>query len=411
MPRDTFPPFRVDVSVLFGKAIPARGHRVDWIVQSAEPARRGREERFGNGRAWVGPSVAGDHAVAKAVRFVQRLAHETTVLLRARRGYDVVQSKDEFVGALLALAAARWSGARFVYWLSFPFPEDWVRSAAEGEARYPRINRLRGWLFGRLLYRVLLPAADLVFVQSPQMRDDIAAHGIEVDKLCPVPMGVEEHLLEGDAEPAVEPTVVYLGTMVRTRRIELVLDAFARVLAAMPAARLLMVGGEPDEVGRLRDYAVTLGIAGRVVFTGKVTRDEALARVREAHVGVSPFCPTPVLDSTSPTKLMEYFALGRPAVANEHPEQTRVIAESGGGLCVPYRADAFAEAMLTLLRDSQRARSMGRRAREYARQRAYPIIAGYVIKRYQRLLAERPAALRTSATRRRGRSNPPLPPR
>jgi glycosyltransferase involved in cell wall biosynthesis len=357
-------------------------------MQSSTPAARGHAARYGNGVAWVGPAMGGSSALAKAVRSVQAFVHQLSVLRRARTGrYDIVQSKDDFLGALLALAGARASGARFVYWLSFPFPEDWLRSVQEGDARYPWVNRMRGRLSGCLLYRVLLPAADFVFVQSEQMREDVATQGIPRDKLFPVPMGIEEWMLDGDAVPARQPTLAYLGTMVRTRRIDFVLDVFARVLRCVPEARLLMVGGEGEDVDRLRRHARELGVADRVVFTGSVPRDEALAYVRQAHVCLSPFYPTPVLDSTSPTKLMEYFALGRAVVANQHPEQSRVLAASGGGLCVPYEVEAFAEAAVSLLRDPQRAAAMGRRGREYARARSYRHIARSVVAQYQGRLA------------------------
>ena len=79
-----------------------------------------------------------------------------------------------------------------------------------------------------------------------------------------------------------------------------------------------------------------LGIADRVVFTGALPRDEAFAYVRAADVCLSPIYPSPMLDVASPTKLVEYMALAKPVIANEHPEQTQVLDASGGGLHVPW---------------------------------------------------------------------------
>ncbi len=42
-----------------------------------------------------------------------------------------------------------------------------------------------------------------------------------------------------------------------------------------------------------------------------------------------------ILRAASPTKLVEYMAMGKAVVANDHPEQKRVIEESGAGYCVP----------------------------------------------------------------------------
>jgi glycosyltransferase involved in cell wall biosynthesis len=104
--------------------------------------------------------------------------------------------------------------------------------------------------------------------------------------------------------------------------------------------------------------------------------------VQEADVCVSPFFPTPVLNSTSPTKLIEYLAMGKSVVANDHPEQRLVMAESGGGYCVPYDEQAFADAIVRLLREPQVAQDMGRRGREYVmKHRSYEVVADIVEQR------------------------------
>jgi len=77
-----------------------------------------------------------------------------------------------------------------------------------------------------------------------------------------------------------------------------------------------------------------------VVFVGQLPQPEALVYVQESDVCTSPFYPTPILQSASPTKLVEYL---RPAtrVANDHPEQRRVIEDSGAGICTPYDEGAL----------------------------------------------------------------------
>ena len=110
----------------------------------------------------------------------------------------------------------------------------------------------------------------------------------------------------------------------------------------------------------------------------------------EADVCASPFHPTPVLRSTSPTKLVEYMALGKAVVANDHPEQRRVIDDSGAGLCVPYEEQAFAAAIVTLLKNPEIARAMGERGRRYAMEnRSYTVIADAVEKRLLDIVEDR----------------------
>jgi glycosyltransferase involved in cell wall biosynthesis len=86
-----------------------------------------------------------------------------------------------------------------------------------------------------------------------------------------------------------------------------------------------------------------------------------------------------VLNAGSPTKLIEYMALGKAVVANDQPEQRQVIAESQAGLCVPWDETAFAAAAVRLLRDPALCAEMGLRGRRYVeRVRDYRAIASGV---------------------------------
>ena len=383
---DTFPPTRVDVSVLFGEELAARGHRIDWILQSEADCDRSYVASWGGGQVWVAPSNHKRSLIGRLLKHAAGICNDARIfhLLRGDR-YDAIEVKDKFIGGLFAVLAARLYRKRFVYWLSFPFPEFYLTKARDGMAPYPLLYRLRGMGFGFLLYRVLLPAADHVFVQSEQMRRDIAAKGIPLAKLTAVPMGIKlDSQMSSPAPasrsriPAGQPCFMYLGTLGRERRIDFLLRVLVRVLREVPETKLYLVGkGEQaeDEV-YLQQEAQRLGVLPGVVFTGQLPRQEALQYVQDADVCVSPFYPTPILNSTSPTKLVEYMAMGKAVVANTHPEQQLLIDQSGCGYCVPYEEDAFAAAILKLLRAPEIARAMGERGRRYViGQRSYGVIA------------------------------------
>jgi len=153
-------------------------------------------------------------------------------------------------------------------------------------------------------------------------------------------------------------------------------------------AKLCLVGAatEPGEENELKELAIELGIEDSTIFTGFLPMAEAWAYVGQADVAVSPFYPTPILCSTSPTKLVEYMAMGKPVVVNDHPDQKKVITESGGGICVTYDEHAFAAAIVELLNDPEQARIMGVRGRRYIEQhRSYTVLATQLEQRYREL--------------------------
>jgi glycosyltransferase involved in cell wall biosynthesis len=389
---DTFPPTRVDLSVLFGTELARRGHTIDLILQSEADCAAPYTSAWEGGRAWVGATNLGPSLVSRVVKHLRGIGNDLRVFSRLRRRhYDAVEVKDKFLSGVMALLASRLSRTRFIYWLSYPFPEHYLLRAADGTARYPLLYKLRGAAFKWLLYRWLLPKADHVFVQSEQMRLDVAAQGIRLDKMTAVPMGVRIELCAAPdlsqrrrLLPSAVPCVLYLGTLNRVRRLDFLIRAFARVVAVKPQALLYIVGqgDHPEDRTFLENEAARWSIGSSVVFVGQLPQPEALVYVQESDVCTSPFYPTPILQSASPTKLVEYLAAGKPVVANDHPEQRRVIEDSGAGICTPYDEGAFAAAILSLLEDPARCRAMGERGRRYViEHRSYGAIADLVERR------------------------------
>jgi glycosyltransferase involved in cell wall biosynthesis len=392
---DKYPPFRVDVTVLFGKKLAARGLQVDWILQSQEACDNEYQAQWGGGTVFVGRTDLGSSRRHRIRKHLLGLWNDLHVRRRVReKQYDILEVKDKILATLPAMWAA-WRGhALFVYWLSFPHPEASLHLARIGEARYPWLYRIRGWTHFKLLYGFVLKRAAHVIVQSEQMKMDLISYGIAAEKMTAVPMGVDlgtfVSIAPAERHENSGPVVCYLGTLAGERKIDFVVRSFAQVVEHFPTATLLLVGDgdRPGDVEQIRSEALRLNILDRLTITGFLRQKDALQLVASADVCVSPFAPTPILNSTSPTKLVEYMALARPVVANNHPEQERVLMESKAGICVPYTEQAFADAIVRILRDPVEAESMGRRGRAYVEQnRDYERIADMVEGLYRQLAA------------------------
>lgn len=386
---DRFKPFRVDVKILFARELVARGYRMDWIMQSDEACNSDYVTRWGGGDAWIGKTDIGTSRLARIRKHVHAIANEFRMfrLVKTRR-YDCIVVKDKFIAPLLALVAGRLNQIPLIYWLSYPIPEESLLRARDGTARYPILYRIRGLFFRFLLYRVILRGAHHVLVQSEQMKRDVMAMGLPADKLTAVPMGVDlgsipyQETIAG--KPAMDgrpKTLLYLGTLIKVRHLDFLIRVVAMARREIPDIRLVFVGDgdDPSDRALLEAEAARCRVTDAVEFTGFLPMDAAWRIVATADVCVSPFYPTPILNSTSPTKLIEYMAMGKPVVANDHPEQRQVISESNAGLCVAWDESEFAAAAVRLLRNPEMAAAMGRRGRQYVeRYRDYRSIAAMV---------------------------------
>lgn len=389
---------RVDLSCLFGQGLGRRGLLLDWYLRSFEPGGPTQRATYFDRPA----RICGRSRLPGALGRALSKLHEGLAIFHffgaALFGkHDIVQVRDDFVAGPLGLLAARLSGKRFIFWLSYPFPEARLMDAREGRSQFAWYSRLAAMQNGLALYRWLLPHADHVFVQSEQMKRDVLRAGMDASRFTPVPMGLPDADLPAACEPPKEPLVLYLGTLVRVRRLEMVVQAFERVRREMPQAKLVFVGegNHPGDRQALHEEVLRLGLENDVIFTGQLPREQALQWVRRAAVCLSPFFPTFVLRSTSPTKLVEYMALGKAVVANDHPEQAQIIADSGAGICTPWSAEAFAQAMLELLRDGERIARAGEAGRRWVMDnRLYSRIAADLLPIYRRLANRGDAAQR-----------------
>jgi glycosyltransferase involved in cell wall biosynthesis len=384
--RDPLPPRRADVLTLFGVELPRHGIHTALVGQAAPDA----------APAWPGGALHLAGRFGGAVNSVLAPLRDTWRLLRATRASkpDLIQVRDKILVAVCAVLAAALLRIPFVYWMSFPIVEGYAVHARTGRVRFAVLHWLRAWSTRLLLYRLVLRRASLVFVQSAAMADALAARGVPRARLAPVPMGVDLALIDRvtptqDVRLAGHRIVIYLGSVARSRASLFLLELATALAAARPDVLLVIAGDAPTPAEATWFRAALTGHAN-VLFTGWLAHADALGYVARAAVGISPIPRGALFDVSSPTKLVEYLALGVPAVASDIPDQCDVIAQSGAGHCVPMTVAAFCAAIADLLDDPDRA-ARGARGREWVRShRSYDVLGRQVATRYRGLLAEAP---------------------
>jgi glycosyltransferase involved in cell wall biosynthesis len=393
---DGYPTSRPDVAALFGRYLPRCGIQTDLVAQARDVA-AGAASEWEGGRVILSRRT-GRRAQDQLVAFL----NDIKALWQVRPdAYDAIQVRDKVFAAVFAVWVGRARRLPVFYWMSFPMSEGYIRVAREGGFS---IGALR-WLFlmvkghvGRtVIYGYVLPRCAHVFVQSEHMLEDVAAHGIPRDRMTPVPMGIDlERSFPTRAEAhhddslAGRRVVAYLGSFEQFRRLDFLLEVMQQLAATVPDAMLLMIGDgvQPEDRRQLERMAASLGIADRVVWTGWVSPNDAWRWLANANVAVS-FIPRGALyDCASPTKVVEYLALGIPVVANDQPEQKRVIEESGAGFCCDFDHASVVSAIRQVLTHPEIADRMHASGPRYiTAERGYDRIAERVSKVYRRYAA------------------------
>lgn len=184
------------------------------------------------------------------------------------------------------------------------------------------VHTLRGPLWRALRRWIASAAARLTAVGNPlaaQLRDEC---GRDVDV---IPMGVD---MDTVFVPAVRSqpahTLLYVGRLVAQKRPEEAMQAFREVSDCRAGLRLEMIGDGPlrDKLGAL---AVSLGLADRVKFTGRLAHAELAGRYQEA---LATIIPSGGVDAPEGLGLVavEALACGCPVVAAPNPALQAVLS-------------------------------------------------------------------------------------
>ncbi len=166
--------------------------------------------------------------------------------------------------------------------------------------------------------------------------------------------------------------IVYSGGMSERTGVFVLLDAVEQIVQRGLRPKVLMFGysDRPEFRAEFLRKAAEKKIADCFELLARVPHEQVALLLSQARVGVAPLQPIPKFLKNIPTKLFEYWACGLPIVASNLPP-IRMFFREGiyGHLVDPTDAQQFANAILNLLSNPQKALWMGEQAREAVRTR------------------------------------------
>lgn len=290
---------------------------------------------------------------------------------------DVIHAHSPALNGLAALRAARKFHLPLVYEVR-AFWEDAAvdhGTCREGDARYRAT---------RALETHVLRNTSVITCICEGLRGDIAARGIPADKITVIPNAVDiEHFqLGGKADESLarsldlegKTVLGFIGSFYSYEGLSLLLQAMPAMSVRLPDIRLLLVGGGKEEAA-LKQQAQTLGIADKVVFTGRVPHAEVQRYYDLIDVLVYPRLSMRLTDLVTPLKPLEAMAQGRLVVASDVGGHRELIRDGETG-CLFRAGDAqhLSDTVLRLLAARQLWPALRAAARYFVeRERNWPV--------------------------------------
>jgi glycosyltransferase involved in cell wall biosynthesis len=225
----------------------------------------------------------------------------------------------------------------------------------------------------RFLEDSCLRSADAVITICPALADYVVQRIVHANKHFLIENSIFDPVSivnKQSAEPRVsafdqlinipkgKPVIVYAGTLEHYQGIDLLLDAFKKVVVANAEAHLLIVGGTDEQLQYYSSIASEVGISERCRFTGRVSPEVARQYNLMATLLVSPR----ITGLNTPLKIYEQLASGIPLVATAIHAHTQVLDNSVAFLAAP-KGDELARAILQALSSKEERQRKARNAK------------------------------------------------
>jgi glycosyltransferase involved in cell wall biosynthesis len=155
--------------------------------------------------------------------------------------------------------------------------------------------------------------------------------------------------------------ILYAGTFEAYQGLDLLVDASKEVIRRRKDVRFLCVGGNENQIGRIKLLAYQRGVTEYFIFPGTVPPEEVEAFFRIASILISPR----ISGTNTPLKIYSYLRSGVPIVATNIVSHTQVLTDDVALLVEP-QPESLGSGVLRLLEDVQLCSRLAENARRLA---------------------------------------------
>ena len=260
-------------------------------------------------------------------------------------------------------------------------------------------NALQKNIYDTFVERPLLARANAVHFVSQVERHDSAYAQITANKSVVVPIGMNRaqwidiapqiiNALDNTLNNALNnthPLIAFFGYLSYRKGLDILIDALPAILARQPNARLVIAGGDTDNISHeLQQRANTQGVSNNLTWLPNITRAQARWLLERADC----FALPSRAESFS-IGILEALSLGTPVVASRESTWD-TLQQQGFGFNCALTSHSVAQCILKVL-DTDRTTRQQQRAAIAARIQSeftWDICGAKMLNLYQQLLSQ-----------------------
>ncbi len=260
------------------------------------------------------------------------------------------------------------AGLRFARRRGLPFVLEVNSPLVDETSRYRRLVLAE---LAEAVERYLFNNADHIIAVSDELKGYISKIAPQA-RVTVVPNGVRvEHFQEAERFDyddrsadldGSDFTVGFVGSLKPWHGLEILINSFAEFVSNYKKSRLLIIGGEKRLIRQFEKQYHERGLDGKVIFTGAIPYEKIPSMLQKTDVLVAPY-PGLVDFYFSALKIFEYMAAGKPIIASDIGQISRILTNEETAILVPPGdGKALHDAIVRLRQDPQLRSKLGRNA-------------------------------------------------
>ena len=213
-----------------------------------------------------------------------------------------------------------------------------------------------------------------VAVLCDGIRKDLMVRGIKYKKLTPVFNGIHSENFT-PCKPDTElvekwglkdkKVIGFIGSFFRWEGLDLLVEAFAKLVPNHPDLILLLVGGG-EEQKNLQQQVLSLGLEERIIMPGRVPHHQVKGVYAMMDIMIYPRYSVRLTELVTPLKPLEAMAMEKAVIASDIGGHRELVKHDTTGILFPAGdANALAKAITSLINDKAKMNSLGKAGRSY----------------------------------------------
>jgi len=240
-----------------------------------------------------------------------------------------------------------------------------------------------GWvarLYEATVGRWILKNSDLVVAVSESVREHGRGLGVPDDKIVTISNAVNIPPISVSDRMKDARRVVFVGRLIANKGPHLFVEAAGRVLPFFDNVQFDLIGDGPMR-RRLENAVIRRGLESRVRFWG--FREDVHDMLNSSTIFVRPS-----FSEGLPLTVLEAMACGVPVIASRVAGTVEVVRDGETGILVePGDVSALTDAIVLLLRDEEKCRTLASNARSLVENYCgWDRVASKILTQYERLL-------------------------